>query len=97
MMSMAIWTWAKPTQLTSTARPTVFPEPDRFPSPRLPLTVNRSAPKMTSQIELEATMSPATNDRTGSRSMLSAIVTDVHFWIPLSVLFGGLVLLDRLR
>jgi len=42
-------------------------------------------------------MSPATNDRTGSRSMLSAIVTDVHFWIPLSVLFGGLVLLDRLR
>jgi hypothetical protein len=52
---------------------------------------------MTSQIELEATMSPATNDRTGSRSMLSAIVTDVHFWIPLSVLFGGLVLLDRLR
>jgi hypothetical protein len=37
------------------------------------------------------------NDRTGSRNMLSAIATDVHFWIPLSVLFGGLFLLDKLR
>jgi len=26
-----------------------------------------------------------------------AIATDLHFWIPLAVLLGGLVLLDRLR
>jgi hypothetical protein len=30
-------------------------------------------------------------------SLLRAIVTDVHFWIPLCVLLGGFVLLDRLR
>ena len=32
-----------------------------------------------------------------SRNMLRAIATDVHFWIPLSVLVGGLLLLDKLR
>jgi hypothetical protein len=37
-------------------------------------------------------MSP---DRAGS--LIRAIATDVHFWIPLSVLLGGLVLLDKLR
>jgi len=42
-------------------------------------------------------MSPATNDRTGFGSMFSAIAKDVHFWIPLIVLFGGLLLLDKLR
>lgn len=30
-------------------------------------------------------------------SLIRAIATDVHFWIPLSVLLGGLVLLDKLR
>jgi hypothetical protein len=32
-----------------------------------------------------------------SNSLIRAIATDVHFWIPLSVLLGGLVLLDKLR
>jgi hypothetical protein len=32
-----------------------------------------------------------------SRHLFRAIVTDVHFWIPLTVLIGGLVLLDRLH
>ena len=32
-----------------------------------------------------------------ARNMLHAIATDVHFWIPLSVLVGGLLLLDKLR
>jgi len=36
------------------------------------------------------------SDRT-SRNLFGAIATDVHFWIPLSVLLGGLVLLDKLR
>lgn len=31
------------------------------------------------------------------RNLLRAIATDVHFWIPLGVLLGGLALLDRLR
>jgi len=29
--------------------------------------------------------------------MLRAIATDIHFWIPLGVLAGGLFLLDKLR
>jgi len=32
-----------------------------------------------------------------SRGLLRAIAGDVHFWIPLSVLIGGLVLLEKLR
>ena len=39
--------------------------------------------------------SPNSTDHT-SRSLLRAIVTDIHFWIPLCVLIGGLVLLDKL-
>jgi hypothetical protein len=31
------------------------------------------------------------------RSLFRAIATDIHFWIPLLVLVGGLVLLDKLR
>jgi hypothetical protein len=32
-----------------------------------------------------------------SSKLIRAIATDVHFWIPLSVLLGGLMLLDKLR
>ena len=32
-----------------------------------------------------------------SRKLFFAIATDLHFWIPLSVLVGGLLLLDKLR
>jgi hypothetical protein len=31
------------------------------------------------------------------RSLYLAIATDIHFWIPLSVLLGGVFLLDKLR
>jgi hypothetical protein len=31
------------------------------------------------------------------RNVFRSILTDVHFWIPLIVLLGGLVLLDKLR
>jgi len=31
------------------------------------------------------------------RKLFRAIVTDLHFWIPLTVLLGGLLLLDKLR
>ena len=32
-----------------------------------------------------------------ARNLFRAIVTDLHFWIPLSVLIGGFFLLDKLR
>jgi len=32
-----------------------------------------------------------------ARNLFHAIATDVHFWIPLGVLIGGLILLDKLR
>jgi hypothetical protein len=31
------------------------------------------------------------------RNLFRAIATDIHFWIPLSVLIGGVFLLDKLR
>jgi hypothetical protein len=31
------------------------------------------------------------------RFIFRAIITDLHFWIPLVVLLGGLILLDKLR
>ena len=40
-------------------------------------------------------MSPSKTD--GSRNLFRAIATDLHFWIPLTVLLGGLILLDKLR
>jgi hypothetical protein len=40
-------------------------------------------------------MSPSKTD--GSRNLFHAIATDLHFWIPLAVLLGGLFLLDKLR
>lgn len=40
-------------------------------------------------------MSPSKID--GSHNMFRAIATDIHFWIPLAVLLGGLLLLDKLR
>jgi len=40
-------------------------------------------------------MSPSKTD--GSCNVFRAIATDLHFWIPLTVLLGGLILLDKLR
>jgi hypothetical protein len=39
-------------------------------------------------------MSP---ESSAPRNLFRAIATDLHFWIPLIVLLGGLVLLDKLR
>lgn len=38
---------------------------------------------------------PNQTDR-APRNLIRAIATDIHFWIPLSVLVTGLVLLDKL-
>jgi hypothetical protein len=40
--------------------------------------------------------SPKPSDR-ARRSVFLAIATDIHFWIPLSLLVGGFLLLDKLR
>ena len=31
------------------------------------------------------------------RNLYRAVATDIHFWIPFSVLLGGVFLLDKLR
>lgn len=41
-------------------------------------------------------MSPPSEPAT-PLNLFRAIATDIHFWIPLSVLAGGLWLLDKLR
>jgi len=38
-----------------------------------------------------------TSDNPRPHSLFRAIATDIHFWIPLGVLIGGLFLLDKLR
>ena len=42
-------------------------------------------------------MSDGVTGSVNPRSRFVAIATDLHFWIPLSVLMGGLLLLDKLR
>lgn len=41
-------------------------------------------------------MSEFKTAHSGSRTLFAVIATDVHFWIPLTVLLGGLFLLDKL-
>jgi hypothetical protein len=31
------------------------------------------------------------------RSWLTSVLTDIHFWVPLGVLIGGLLLLEFVR
>ena len=40
-------------------------------------------------------MSPSKTD--DHRNVFRAIATDLHFWIPLTVLLAGLILLDKVR
>lgn len=62
----------------------------------------QSIPKMTPQVQhsfskySEVAMSPPA-ESTARLNLFRAIATNVHFWIPLIVLIGGLVLLDTLR
>ncbi|HEY6267909.1 MAG TPA: hypothetical protein VIX11_06410 [Candidatus Acidoferrum sp.] len=39
--------------------------------------------------------SPSTNQPDASR--LASILTDIHFWVPVAVLMGGLLLLHFIR
>jgi hypothetical protein len=68
------------------------------PIPGTGLTLHGSAPKMTFGFKLhfEAGILAKSTDPT-PRNLYRAIATDIHFWIPLSVLVGGVFLLDKLR
>jgi hypothetical protein len=44
-----------------------------------------------------AEMSRAQTGQTSPRTLFRVIATDLHFWIPLAVLAGGLLLLNKLR
>ena len=48
-------------------------------------------------LDWRAPRSLLTNPDRDPRQMFRAIATDIHFWIPLGVLAGGLFLLDKLR
>ena len=68
-----------------------------YPWPALTLSV--SPPKMSfgfSNLHLEAVILPNPTEQP-PRKLYFAIATDVHFWIPFSVLLGGMFLLDKLR
>lgn len=40
---------------------------------------------------------PLPTESSAPLSLFRAVATDLHFWIPLIVLVGGLMLLDKLR
>lgn len=39
----------------------------------------------------------STDNRELPRNWLSSVLTDVHFWVPLAVLIGGLLLLESIH
>jgi hypothetical protein len=43
-----------------------------------------------------AQMQPIDN-REARRNWLSGVLTDVHFWVPVAVLIGGLMLLESIH
>jgi len=49
-----------------------------------------------SELQTEAAILANPTNQT-PRNLFHAIATDIHFWIPLSVLLGGVFLLDKLR
>jgi hypothetical protein len=39
----------------------------------------------------------STENSKASSNRLSSVLTDVHFWVPVAVLLGGLLLLSLMR
>ncbi len=39
----------------------------------------------------------ATESNTSTRGWWASILTDIHFWVPVAVLMGGLLLLHFIR
>jgi hypothetical protein len=44
-----------------------------------------------------ADMTDGRNHRARPKALLTAILSDIHFWIPALVLLAGLIVLHRLR
>jgi len=66
--------------------------------PASPLTLNLVIPKMALDSELHTEAAILANPTDPApRNLFRAIATDIHFWIPFSVLLGGVFLLDKLR
>jgi hypothetical protein len=40
---------------------------------------------------------PSTENQARPRNWLSSVLTDVHFWVPVAVLIGGLLLLQSIH
>jgi hypothetical protein len=40
---------------------------------------------------------PTRDNREEPRNWLSRVLTDVHFWVPVAVLIGGLLLLQSIH
>jgi hypothetical protein len=40
---------------------------------------------------------PPTDHREPQRNWWSRVLTDVHFWVPVAVLIGGLLLLESIH
>jgi hypothetical protein len=38
-----------------------------------------------------------TDNRVQTRNWLNTVLTDVHFWVPVAVLIGGLLLLESIH
>ena len=53
-------------------------------------------PKMASTFVKSEMRMASTTDRV-PRNLFRVIATDIHFWIPFTVLIGGFLLLDKLR
>ncbi len=64
-----------------------------------PLTPAHSLPKMAllTTDRLSEAAKLANPAESIPRNLYRAIATDIHFWIPLVVLIGGVFLLDKLR
>jgi hypothetical protein len=73
------------------------PQPDTLPSlncaPRRTNRYNRTAPDARfGEVIVQAIDNP---DR--PRHWLTTVLTDVHFWVPVAVLVGGLLLLESIH
>ncbi len=67
-------------------------------TPARRLTLNLILPKMALDSELHTEAAILANPTDSPpRNLFRAIATDIHFWIPLSVLLAGVFLLDKLR
>jgi hypothetical protein len=58
---------------------------------------NREAGSVSESRGEAVDMSEKRPNRVRSGSLLGAIATDIHFWIPVAVLVAGLVLLHRMQ